>query len=122
MRFVLIAMVLLVAAVAAVNPDDITRLKGCINEKCPSEYSKCLGKSGCEDKLESCAYKCDIKVDTLCWGGCLGIFNTVAINACTCAVNQGCLDNSSATSFDRTVLSLMKVIQQYGDNLRQAEQ
>ena len=101
------ALLILALLACTLCSSDKDQLKQCISEKCPSEFSTCQAKSGCEDKVDMCADRCGIVVDTACWGTCLGIFNFTAINVCTCAVNQHCLDGSSITNFDRMTLSLI---------------
>lgn len=93
-----IALAALVGLVATQGEFDA--IKACMQDRCSDQYAKCANKSGCEAKIEACAGKCGTKVDTVCWGGCLGIFNTVAINVCTCAANQGCLTNGEELNFE----------------------
>ena len=35
----------------AIGTAKYEELKECINERCPSEYDKCMAKSGCEEQL-----------------------------------------------------------------------
>jgi hypothetical protein len=76
---------------------DFEKVKKCIYERCPSQAAKC--DPACEAKLEKCADKCGIKVDQVCWGGCVGLFGP-ATNVALCAANQGCLSSSSDYSFE----------------------
>lgn len=80
----------LAAVASAQSPFD--DMKACMAQKCPDQYAKCLAKKGCEEKLEKCAGKCGIKVNYTCWAGCIGILDTVAGNAATCAANN-CMSN-----------------------------
>lgn len=84
MKFLLSAAVLFGVA-SAQNFDDV---KKCIYERCPDQAAKCDAK--CEAKLETCANKCGLKVDQVCWSGCVGLFGP-ATNAALCAANKGCL-------------------------------
>jgi hypothetical protein len=66
-------------------------LEICINERCPAEAKKC--DDNCKTKLKNCSVKCGLKVDQVCWGGCVGLFGP-ATNVALCAANKGCLNNS----------------------------
>lgn len=72
----------------ATAQSDFDQVKKCIYERCPDQASKC--NASCEDKLEKCANKCGLKVDQVCWGGCVGLFGP-ATNVALCAANKGCL-------------------------------
>lgn len=85
----------LLGLVSAQTPFD--KVKQCIYERCPSQAAKC--DAACEKKLEQCADKCGIKVDQVCWGGCVGLFGP-ATNVALCAANQGCLASSEEMSFE----------------------
>ena len=49
-------------------------MKVCLSEKCPSQYTDCQKKNGCEKSIIKCAGndQCDVKVNTDCWTKCLG--------------------------------------------------
>lgn len=82
----------LTAVISAQNHfDDI---KACVAQKYPNpnQYTKCLTKKSCEEKLKKCAGKCGSKVNYTCWSGCIGILDTVAGNATTCTANN-CMSN-----------------------------
>jgi hypothetical protein len=100
---------LLVAFVFTQSPELIQ----CLQNKCPDQYKKCLATSGCEDKLRKCAAKCGEKVNQTCWSLCLGVPGAAA-NVCLCAVNQGCITNSSV--LDRVGLTLMNAISNFESN------
>ncbi len=84
MKF-LLPVVGLAALASAQTFDDV---KKCIYAKCPDQAAKCDAK--CEAKLETCANKCGLKVDQVCWGGCVGLFGPTT-NVALCAANKGCL-------------------------------
>lgn len=88
MKFILPTIALIGAASAA---PDFETVKACIYERCPTQASKC--DKSCEAKLEKCADKCGIKVDQVCWGGCVGLFGATT-NVALCAANQGCLNQA----------------------------
>jgi hypothetical protein len=76
---------------------DFEKVKQCIYAKCPSQSAKC--DASCEAKLEKCANKCGLKVDQVCWGGCVGLIGP-ATNVALCAANNGCLASSNQFSFE----------------------
>ena len=103
---VFITLMLLLALVFAQSPE----LRACIEQKCPDQFTKCKGTSGCEAKLEKCAKQCGEKVAQTCWTLCLGTPGAAA-NVCLCAVNQGCL--SKVSKLDTIGLNLMGAINSY---------
>lgn len=103
MKAILLALLLL-ALVYTQSP----ALIECIEDRCPDQYSKCKNTKGCEDKLKKCAEKCGEKVAQTCWTFCLGSPGAAA-NVALCAVNQGCLSNTS--KWDRIGLTLMSAIE-----------
>jgi hypothetical protein len=105
MKAVLI-LLLLVALAIAQSPE----LEKCIKEKCPDQYGKCQKTSGCEAKLKKCAEQCGEKVAQTCWTLCLGLPGAAA-NVALCAVNQGCIKNSSEV--DIIGLTLMQAIENF---------
>ena len=70
-----------------------TDLEKCIQQRCESEYNKCLNTKGCKDKLEKCEAKCGAKVAVSCWTLCIGTPGAAA-NVANCAVKAGCLNDS----------------------------
>lgn len=113
MKAILFAL-LLIALVFAQSPE----LTACIEQKCPDQYKKCKATSGCEDKLKKCATKCGEKVNQTCWTLCLGVPGAAA-NVCLCAVNVGCIANSSVA--DRLGLTLMNAISNFESNNIQSQ-
>lgn len=113
MKIILFAF-LLVALVVAQSP----ALVACIEKNCPDQYKKCKATSGCEDKLNKCAAKCGEKVNQTCWTLCLGVPGAAA-NVCLCAVNQGCISNTSVV--DVVGLTLMGAISNFEANNLQSQ-
>ncbi len=74
------------------NTQDFNTVKQCIYERCPDQAAKC--NASCEATLEKCANKCGLKVDQVCWGGCVGLFGPTT-NVALCAANKGCLAAST---------------------------
>ena len=108
---VLLVAILLVGLVYAQSPE----LLECLETKCPDQYTKCLSNANCEDKLRKGANECGETVNYTCWSKYV-IFNVPAQNVCFCAVEAGCLANSS--EFDRLAASLAKTVRSEVDNLR----
>ena len=78
-----------VVASTEVVGGEIDDMKVCMSEKCHDLYDQCLKKSGCEAKIEKCANKCGVKVDQLCWGGCIGLFSGPPyLDLLTCGANN----------------------------------
>ena len=103
---VIVALLLLLALAVAQSPE----LKKCIEERCPDQFAKCKSTSGCEAKLEKCAKQCGEKVNQTCWTLCVGTPGAAA-NVALCAVNKGCIANSS--KLDRIGLNLMQAVDIY---------